>query len=298
MRCYLIYGVVLFFLNKTTMDRITNQLINDFLTLQDISSQGLEKDFELFANYCVVSKEYNRTFDSKGITVGAGNDTGIDGVGIIVNGYLVEDIEEVSDLLEQNGYIEATYVFIQAKTSPSFDSQGINSFCFGVKDFFSESPGLIRNEDITKFADISEFVLSKAAYFKEEPKCRMYYVTTGRWNDDPNHIAVINASRSDLSAYNIFNEIDFHSVGATELSKLYRQTKTPDAVEFTFAEKVTLPETEGINEAYYGILPFFEFKKILVDDNDNIRSIFDDNVRDFQGAKNPVNNKISSTLTR
>lgn len=285
-------------LNKqAVMDRITNQLINDFLTLQDITAQGLEKDFELFTNYCVVSKEYNRTFDTRAVTVGAGNDTGIDGIGIIVNGYLVEDIEEVSDLLEQNGYIEATYVFIQAKTSPSFDSQGISSFCFGVKDFFSESPGLIRNEDIVKFAEISDFVLSKAADFKEEPKCRMYYVTTGRWSDDLNHLAVINSSKSDLSSYNIFNEIDFHPIGATEISKLYRQTKTPDAVEFTFAEKVTLPETKGINEAYYGILPFSEFKKILVDDNDNIRSIFDDNVRDFQGAKNPVNSKISDTLT-
>lgn len=278
------------------MDRITIKLVEDFLILQDISSQGIEKDFELFANYCAFSKEYNRTFDARTVTIGAGSDTGIDGIGIIVNGYLVDDTEEVSDLLEQNGYIEVTYIFVQAKTSSSFDSKEIGAFCFGVKDFFSENPGLIRNDDITKFAEISDFVLNHAANFKEDPKCRMYYVTTGRWNDDPNHLAIINATKNDLETYNIFEEIDFYPVGATELSKLYRQTKNPNAAEFIFSEKVTLPETKGINEAYYGIVPFSEFRKILIDENDNIRSIFDDNVRDFQGAENPVNSKISSTL--
>ncbi|MGK7915087.1 MAG: AIPR family protein [Prochloraceae cyanobacterium] len=138
--------------------------------------------------------------------------------------------------------------------------------------------------------------MNQAANFKEEPKCRMYYVTTGRWNNDPNHLAIINAAKNDLETYNIFEEINFYPTGATELSKLYRQTKTPNAAEFIFSEKVTLPEIKGINEAYYGRVAFSEFKKILIDDNDNIRSIFDDNVRDFQGPENPVNSKISSTL--
>lgn len=278
------------------MDRITKQLVSDFLTLQDISPQGIEKDFELFANYCTLSKEYNRTFDTRTVTIGAGNDTGIDGIGIIVNGYLVDDTDEVSDLLEQNGYIEVTYVFVQAKTSSSFDSKEIGAFCFGVKDFFSENPGLKRNDDVTRFAEISDYILNHAADFKEDPKCRMYYVTTGRWNDDPNHLAIINATKSDLETYNIFEEIDFYPIGATEISKLYRQTKSPNITEFIFSDKVTLPETKGINEAYYGIVSFSEFRKILIDENDKIRSIFDDNVRDFQGADNPVNSKISSTL--
>ncbi|MBD2428034.1 hypothetical protein H6G62_18995 [Phormidium sp. FACHB-1136] len=167
------------------------------MILQDINSQGIEKDFELFSNYCTFSKEYNRTFDARAVTIGSGNDTGIDGIGIIVNGYLVDDIEEVSDLLEQNGYLEVTYIFVQSKTSSSFESKEIGSFCFGVKDFFSETPGLIRNDDVTRFAEISDFILNHAASFKEDPKCRMYYVTTGRWNNDPNHLAIIRQFKSE-----------------------------------------------------------------------------------------------------
>ena len=43
-------------------------------------------------------------------------------------------------------------------------------------------------------------------------------------------------------------------------------------------------------------MPFSEFKKLIIDDNDNIANVFDDNVRDFQGSSNPVNAKISETL--
>jgi hypothetical protein len=88
----------------------------------------------------------------------------------------------------------------------------------------------------------------------------------------------------------------FHPIGVNELCKLYRSAKNPNKAEFVFSEKVTLPETPGVREAYYGILPFNEFRKILIDDNGNIRSVFDDNVRDFQGIDNPVNKKIDETL--
>lgn len=60
---------------------------------------------------------------------------------------------------------------------------------------------------------------------------------------------------------------------------------------------MTLPDLPGVTEAYYGILPFLEFKKLLVDEDDKIVNIFDDNVRDFQGENNPVNQLIGETIT-
>jgi hypothetical protein len=278
------------------MDRITKQLVEDFLSLHEIESISPSDDFEIFSNYCVISKEYNRTFDTAEVGIGSGNDTGIDGIAIIVNGYLVTDIEEIQDLIEQNGYLDATYIFIQSKTSSAFESSGINTFLFGVKDFFSESPGLVRNVDVSRFAEMSNYILSNAIHFRKNPVCKLYYVTTGQWNDDPNHLAVVRAGKKELEDTNIFEEVFFNPIGASDVSKLYRSTKNPNYAEFVFADKITLPDTTGVLEAYYGILPFNEFRKILVDDNGNIRSIFDDNVRDFQGVDNPVNKKIDSTL--
>ena len=46
---------------------------------------------------------------------------------------------------------------------------------------------------------------------------------------------------------------------------------------------------------YSGIIPFKEYKKIIMDDGDSLRPVFDDNIRDFLG-NNPVNIEITNTL--
>jgi AIPR protein len=279
------------------MDRITKTLVEDFLDSLELKPGEPSSDFEKFVNYTIISKEYTKTFDVDTVTVGSGNDTGIDGIGIIVNGHLIDYVDEIDDLLEKNGYLEATYVFIQSKTSSGFNGSEINNFAFGVKDFFSEQPGLVRNEDIAKCVEISDYLLRKASYFRENPICKMYFVTTGSWSEDQNHVAIIENAKRELKAFNIFESISFFPFGANEIGKLYRQSKSSISATFIFANKVTLPDLPGITEAYYGILPFSEFKNLLVDEDDKILNIFDDNVRDFQGENNPVNQVIRGTIT-
>ena len=278
------------------MDRITKKLLQDFLEAQEMDTGDESSDFELFCNYSVLANEYNKTFDVKSITVGAGADTGIDGIAIIVNGHLIEDTDEIDSLLEANGYLEVTYLFIQAKTSSNFDTKEMHAFYFGISDFFAENPKLARNEDIKKFADLSEYLLDNASEFKYNPVCKTFYITTGVVNEDQNISAVIDSSVADLESYNLFERIEAKVLGANELGKLYRRTKNPITSKFTFANKVTLPDIEGIDQSFYGVIPFSEFRKLLMDDNGNIQSIFDDNVRDFQGIGNLVNSNINETL--
>lgn len=279
------------------MDRITKQLVTDYLESAELTFTDESKDFEIFCIYTVVSNELNKTFDVESITTGNGHDTGIDGIAIIVNGYLVEEIDEIDDLLKKNGYLEVTYIFIQSKTSSNFESRDINTFYFGINDFFSENPKLPRNDDVTRFANLSNHILRLASNFKENPKCKTFFMTTGVRNEaDENINAVITYNQKLLEDLNLFDEIELNVFGANELGKLYRKTKNPISATFVFANKVTLPEIEGINQAYLGFLPFSEFKKIIIDDNENIHSVFDDNVRDFQGITNAVNKNISETL--
>jgi len=279
------------------MDRITKQLVKELITTQEIKNKGESENFELFVNYSIVSDEYNRTFNLDDISIGSGLDTGIDGLAIVVNGTIVNTIEEVDNLLESNGFLDVSYSFIQSKTSSSFDTSEIRTFADGVKDFFRENPTLPRNTDIQNFADISNYILDNASTFKNNPKCKLYFVTTGVYNkDDENIESVRKNTITDLNNYNLFEEITFKILGGNEIGKLYRKTKNPISATFTFANKVTLDDITDIPQAYYGILPFSEFKKLIIDDNDNIANVFDDNVRDFQGNSNSVNSKISETL--
>jgi len=83
--------------------------------------------------------------------------------------------------------------------------------------------------------------------------------------------------------------VKFHPVDADELYKLDQLTKNTISAEFTFPQRVPMPEMQGVKEAYLGILPAIEYLQLVVDEAGMIRkSLFYDNVRDFQ-SYNPVN---------
>lgn len=279
------------------MDRITRSLIDELLRNQELESEGDSKDFEKLVNYATISNEYSKTFDVEFITVGEGSDTGLDGIAVIVNGQLVEDTEEIDDLLDKNGSLEITFVFTQAKTSSNFNSGEINTFIFGIKDFFADNPRLVRNEDIKRFAEIADYIYSKAPDFKSNPNIIAYYVTTGTWVNDKNLVAVLKTGQDELLEKNLFNEVRIDALGAKELITLYRKTKETSLATINFSKRFTIPSINGISEAYIGLLPFDEFKKIIQDDNGKLKNVFEDNVRDFQGDTNDVNTLINETVS-
>ena len=278
------------------MDRITESLISELLTNLEITPEGESKDFEKFANYTVVSNEYNKTFDIDTLTVGDGNDTGIDGIAIIVNGQLVESTEEIEDLLEKNNFLEVEYLFVQSKTSPSFEGSDINTFLFGISDFFSTRPRLVRNEDVSRFAEISNYIFNKAPRFRENPTLKLFYVTTGKWTNDTNLIGIIENGINSLEQTNLFEKVTLHPYGAREIATAYRKTKESISTTINFNNRITLPKITGVSQAYIGLIPFSEFQKIVSDADDNLLNVFEDNVRDFQGDNNDVNGGIASTL--
>jgi len=279
------------------VSRIINSLRNEFIESQGITSISDATDFEKFCNFFIIQNEYSKTLNPETVTVGAGNDTGIDGIAIFVNGHLVEDISEVDDLLEKNGQLDVSFIMVQSKTSASFDTGDMLKFYNGVNDFFSEAHQLPSNDDIKHYLEISDYIFSKASEFRENPKLKLYYVTTGVFDPLNEHLLAIrdNATKT-LENMRMFRSVNNNLLGEIDITRLYRKSKTPEEASFEFERKAILPKIEGVKEAYFGVLPFSEFVKILKDENGQIRNVFDDNVRDFQGVNNPVNKAITKTL--
>jgi len=71
------------------MDRITKSLLNEFSQEHDLISLAEDKQFEHFACYLTVGRFLSEAFDTSEIVVGDGNDTGIDGIAVVINGALV-----------------------------------------------------------------------------------------------------------------------------------------------------------------------------------------------------------------
>lgn len=279
------------------MDQITKNLLQSFVTEQSLEHFPQDEAFEKFAVYSVASSEHSDEFNIEDLHVGGGNDTGIDGLAVIVNGRLVTEEEEIEDLINMNRYLDVSFVLVQAKTSRHFDSKDIGQFFFGVKDFFAATPTLPRNEAIQAAGKIKDKIFESSSYLtKGNPDCKLYYVTTGRWNNEQALIARIEAEKDDLKSLSIFDAVEFFPVDASQIQRLYKSTKTRASATIYFENHVTLPDISGVREAYLGVLPGAEYLKIITDDVGNVRkSLFYDNVRDFQGD-NPVNQSIVRTI--
>lgn len=287
------------------MDKVTESLLAEFSKENGLDSLDEAKRCEHFACFVTIRGEHSESFDTEDVVVGdgtkgsiGGGDTGIDGIAIVANGQLITDIEELEELVERAGYLDVTFLFIQAETSANFESSKIGTFGFGVSDFFRDAPKLKRNSRVAAAAEIMQAIYGRSSKFRRgNPLCKMFYVTTGKWVEDQTLKARVDSARNDLEETGRFRKVDFVAVGAEGIQRRYQQSRHAVSAEFTFANKITIPEVPDVKEAYVGFLPWSEFKKLISDDSGMlIKRLFFDNVRDWQGY-NDVNLEIRNTLT-
>lgn len=290
---------------RTAMDRITESLLSEFSKEHGLENLDQSTRFEHFASFIVVRGEHSESFDTGDLVVGDsktsdskdGGDTGIDAIAIIANGFLISDVEELKETVEQAGYLDVTFIFIQAETSPNFESSKIGTFGFGVTDFFRDKPKLKRNERIKEAAEIMQAIYETSSKFRRgNPVCKLFYVTTGKWTGEQPLKARIESVRNDLNETGQFRDVEFIAVGADGVQKRYQQSRYAISAEFTFANRITVPDVPDVPEAYVGFLPWTEFRKLIIDDNGVLmKRLFFDNVRDWLGY-NEVNSGIKNTL--
>jgi hypothetical protein len=281
------------------MDKITNAYLNDFQKEYSYSTE-IEKSklFEYFVNHCIVSRLYSERFDVDDISVGGGGDMGFDGIAIIVNDNLVFSKEEIDDLKKRFHRLDVKFVFIQSKTSNKFDSGEIGNFVFGVESFFEHGLPKSTNEIVKSLKDLADYIYEQSIDFVNNPSCFLYYVTTGKWEDDPNLVHRIDVAKKKLHEMNLFDPfgIEFIPIDANHLKTIYKELKNKIDKQINFEKHTIIPQIDGVKEAYIGILPCDEYLKLICsNDGSLLKSLFYDNIRDFQG-ENPVNKEMGETL--
>jgi hypothetical protein len=280
------------------MDLVTQNQMMTFSAQQGLTDAMDEPVlFEYFATFCSVSSEHSDDFEIEGLHMGGGDDLQLDGCAIVLNGVLVNTTEEVDDLAETNRYIDAEFIFVQAKTGNNFDGAEISSMFFGVRELLSVTPSLPRNERLAAMESVIRHIYTKSAMFRHgNPRLKMFYVTTGRWQDDEKLVARIDNECATLDDLNIFETVVFAPVDARKLQQFFNRASNVLSKTINFGNRVTLPTTDDAREAYLGYLPVSEYLALITDEGGGLhRGLFYDNVRDFQ-HNNPVNREIEDTL--
>ncbi|MBU2805206.1 AIPR family protein [Acidithiobacillus ferridurans] len=279
------------------MDKITKSLLETFSSQNEIERLAESVQFEHFSNYSIISKLNRSSFELDDIHTGSGGDCAIDGLCVVANGRIITDIDELNEITEGPGYLDAEIIFIQAKTTSSFAGRDIGSFIHGVKDFLSDNPKLVQNERIKNIKAIWDEVINKSSYMiNRRPHCKLFYACTGKWVGDQNLQAIIDGGIAEIESLEVFENVSITPIGATDIQRFYHETKNKLSTTINFQNRITLPDIDDVKEAYLGVIPFNEFAKLIQDENQTIHSIFDDNVRDFQG-ENAVKKRIKNTLS-
>lgn len=93
------------------MDRISESLLTEFSQEHDLMSLPDDARFEHFAAHVTVWRSYSETFDTEEVVTGAGGDTGLDAIAVLVNGFLVTDVDTLRDQFEDAPYLEVVFIF-------------------------------------------------------------------------------------------------------------------------------------------------------------------------------------------
>lgn len=233
------------------------------------------------------------------LSTGGTNDSGIDGLAFIASGKLIDSVDMLVTLIDQHQIVpEIKIIFIQSKTSPSFLQGDILKFWYGAKSFLEDESHVRRNKDLEEKAEILRYVTEHPLHFTDI-SVKLFYVTTGRYYGDesPTLSNVKQKINREIRDVNITHDVEMNFLGAFEIQKCYKQTKRKPSAVIKFERHTLFPEIEDIEQAFIGYLPLVEFKKLIVDQNGELKKgIYYDNVRDFQGEESPVNTDIAKTM--
>lgn len=273
------------------MDRVTRGLLKTYVDSAGLSKLNESQQFERFVTHIALSKLYGGNFSADDFCVGDGTQ-GVDAIALAVNGGLIGELSELEEIIAEPIPIRADIIFVQSKTSAKFELGDLSVFA-------DTAVSLVTAEDfpaIPEFVEILDLLWEHSDRFVENPVVRLYFVTTGKWENPVPLQKKIKQTEKSLLDSNLISKVDFHTWGATEVQTHWRAIDRGLKTTILFENKTTLPEMPQVEQAFLGILPANQLLELVTDEEGEIRkALFYDNVRDFQGDVD-VNSDIRRTL--
>lgn len=265
--------------------------------------------FELYIASVYLKKYIKDDLDLMHLVRTGGDDGGIDIAAVIINGVIVTDVSDVENSLNDSEENRLNLILIQVKSATKFDAKLTAKFLHGVDQ-------IARTINKSDIADLDHGLINVVEILNEclnyinrfdisSIPVELYYVTTAQHDQKSvRNDKQVKKAIEDIRDKNVFQEgfdIKFH--GKKDIIDRVSDNSGPQKVSFKFERKVSIPNAQGINQAYIGVLSIDDLLLILTEEDPLLGGkrrmrdqIFDDNVRLFQGENNPVNKKIMSTL--
>lgn len=283
-------------------DRILKSLMRNYLDDYGIKEKDESTAFEHFCNYTLFTHNCPDAYKSdkflyRSVHTGEGGDNAIDGILITINDIVVTDMQQLKDIID-NKRFEASFFFVQAKTSSCFDSGEMLKTGIGIQDFFKKDyDDFIGNKKIKKYKEMADYIFSQSLHHKHSPLCFVYFATCGKWIEDPKLMDVRQKCEDLISTLNYFNQVKYIPIDAVKLASIYKEISNAISREIIISKAVPFPPNiRGVDNAYLGLVSAEEYLKLITDEDGYLQNgLFYENVRSYLG-ENPVNKEIADTI--
>lgn len=273
---------------------ILSGMLRDFAQRHDLVDDPVDKQFEQFSNYCLLKTDHYDSFDFE--KVSTGDCIGIDGVAVTIGDVIIDELEDAQ--LFTKGQFEAKFFFTQAKTSSKFDLGDFLKFIATVKLFFGKDKDAVPPQLHNAF-ELKKHIYERAAKLRKLPTAELSYVYTGRFELGGTQIE--KQIESEIDSLRrlpyTFSDVTWHVHDGDSIARLYRETKNDVQKAILFQRHIALPKIRGTQAAYLGVVGCKDYVRLIQKENGELnKGLFFENVRDFLGSANPVNEEIARTI--
>ena len=249
--------------------------------------------FELFTAEQVL-KDFDLSYDEiESGLIGGGQDGGIDGLYVLVNGELAQEDLDFSYLRRD---VDIEVIVIQSKTSSGFQETPIERFITISDDIFNLAIDTKSLKDTYRSELIDGIDRFRTCYYQlvgafPTLRVQFYYACKGA---TPTRQVIRKGEklRAAVTAHFPKAHCNVNVLGASDLLDRARQVPKTRYV-LTLAEN---PISSGGQVGFVCLVGLRHYYDFITDDSGNlIRPLFEANVRDYQGST-PVNEEIQGSL--
>ena len=282
------------------MNPVIQAQLREFVKANSLDELKADRQFEVYSIFAILNGMHGEKIDAYEVHLN-GDEFGIDGIAILVQGELVRDYDEAIEKLTTINNAEIEFIFFQSKTSTGYDYGDISKFFDGISEFFEDEIS-DSSETLASLQKAKQAVYEKGVG-KRNPKLSCYYATTGNY-ESPARIEKLKSNFIEkLKEKYIFDSeaVSVHLIGARELQQCYRAATTAAEVEIEFARNVVMPANSHVDEAYLGfidaknLLKLYTIKNSESEEPQINRTVFFDNIRDYD-ADSKINLAIKQSV--
>jgi AIPR protein len=279
------------FMTQKTNDQIILEQIIKERCAESGDTISIPEYFEIYSASEIL-KDFDLSYDDiKYGIVGDGGDGGIDSIFTFLNGELLKEDTQINTQQKKN---EIILILIQSKTSLSFKEDAVVKFKETAEDLFNlandtNDYNKRYNQDLIDKVNIFRSSYSRLAKTFPKLEIRYYYATQGT---TPHHNVEGKVSKLQDSILRLFSgcEFLFKFIGAKQLLEMTRDVPSTSRVL-----EVSESPISTASGSYVCLVTLDKYYDFISDSGALARSIFESNVRDYQGSV-IVNTGIRSTL--